>query len=324
MMETNASKRLKWVQLYEQIQNAGVVCLKCGISRPTLRKWLRRYHEFGIDGLKDQSKRPMHIPIRKVGVDEEGRILDLRKKRKLGARRIQSELIRNYDFHIALSTIHKVLKRNNLSTMDRKVTRRKGKKRYNRPVPGDRVQMDVMKIAPGIYQYTAIDDCTRYKVLGLYPRRAAKNSLDFLDKVLEEMPFPIQRIQTDRGGEFLAYKFQEELMKNHIKFRPIRPFSPYLNGKVERTQKTDLEEFYSTVDLSNPQLPQLLEQWQDYYNAERPHSSIANCTPQERWHDLCLKIPFYEEVWDGYNPAKERIHIQRYSTDLTTRELSCK
>ena len=86
--------------------------------------------------------------------------------------------------------------------------------------------VDVCKIAPGLYQYTAIDDCKRYKVLRLYPRRAATNTLDFLDAVMEEMPFAFQRIQTDRGREFFAVKFQERLQEWGIKFRPIKPRSP--------------------------------------------------------------------------------------------------
>ena len=53
--------------------------------------------------------------------------------------------------------------------------------------------MDTMKIAPGVYQYTAIDDCSRWRVLGVYPRRAAKYTPQFLERVVEEMPFPIQR-----------------------------------------------------------------------------------------------------------------------------------
>lgn len=87
------------------------------------------------------------------------------------------------------------------------------------------MQIDTCKIAPGLYQYTAIDDCTRTRVLALYSRRAAANSLPFLEKVVEEMPFPIQRIQTDRGREFFAYKFQERLMEHGIKFRPNKPRS---------------------------------------------------------------------------------------------------
>jgi transposase InsO family protein len=84
------------------------------------------------------------------------------------------------------------------------------------------------------YQYTAIDDCTRIRVLAVYPRRTAANSLLFLERLNEEMPFPVQAIQTDRGREFFAYCFQEKLMQYAIKFRPIKPASPHLNGKVER------------------------------------------------------------------------------------------
>ena len=108
--------------------------------------------------------------------------------------------------------------------------------------------MDTCKIAPGLYQYTAIDDCTRIRVLALYKRRSAANSLLFLEKVIEDFPFPIQRIQTDRGREFFAYTFQEKLMEYGIKFRPLKPASPHLNGKVERSQRTDLGEFNASMN----------------------------------------------------------------------------
>lgn len=69
--------------------------------------------------------------------------------------------------------------------------------------------MDTMQIAKGLFQYIAIDDCSRFRVLGLYKRRTAANTIDFIDRVIEEMPFPIQTVQTDRGTEFFAYKVQE-------------------------------------------------------------------------------------------------------------------
>jgi len=119
---------------------------------------------------------------------------------------------------------------------------RKGSTRYARLIPGERIQMDTCKIAPAVYQYTAIDDCTRIRVLAVYPRRSAANSLLFLERMIEEMPFPVQAIQTDRGRKFFAYCFQEKLMQYAIK-----PASPHLNGKVERSQRTDLDEFYPTV-----------------------------------------------------------------------------
>lgn len=68
-----------------------------------------------------------------------------------------------------------------------------------RLIPGDRVQLDTCKIAPGCYQYTAVDDCTRYRVLGIFHRRTAASTVAFLERLLEEMPCPVQRIQADRG-----------------------------------------------------------------------------------------------------------------------------
>ena len=75
------------------------------------------------------------------------------------------------------------------------------------------------------------------------------NTLKFLETVMEQLHFAIQRIQTDRGKEFFAYSVQDKLMEYGIKFRPIKPGSPHLNRKVERTQRADLDEFYSTVDI---------------------------------------------------------------------------
>ena len=202
-MDKDVRKRVRWVRLYEELGNAGVVCLKCGISRPTLRKWWKRYQESGLAGLQEESRRPKTSPNRKIFPEQEGLIADLRK-RKLGHRRIQNELARLHNLSFSTATIHKALQRLNKPLLNTKRPFRKIVTRYNRPIPGDRVQMDVCKIAPGLYQYTAIDDCTRYKVLRLYSRRAASNTLDFLDAVIEEMPFAFQRIQTDRGLEFFA------------------------------------------------------------------------------------------------------------------------
>jgi len=54
-------------------------------------------------------------------------------------------------------------------------------------------------------------------------------------------------------------------MEYGIKFRPIRPASPHLNGKVERSQRTDLDEFYPTIDLKSSDLSQQLQEWQDLF-----------------------------------------------------------
>lgn len=57
-MKNEVKKRFEWVKLYETIGNAGAVCLRCGITSPTLTKWGKRFKESGIDGLSELSRRP--------------------------------------------------------------------------------------------------------------------------------------------------------------------------------------------------------------------------------------------------------------------------
>ena len=318
-MDRDPQKRLGWIKLYEETKDAGLVCRRCGISRPTLRKWWRRYQEQGIEGLNNQSKRPKHIPSKKVLEQQENWILELRRERKLGVRRIQSELERHHNYSLSLSTIQKVLQKHQVKPLQ-KIRRHKEIKRYQCDIPGERVQMETCKIGPGVYQYTAVDDCTRYKVVAIYSRVSTKNTLLFLEKLIEEMPFPIQRIQTDRGKEFFAYQVQETLMEWGIKFRPIRPRSPHLNGKVERAQRTDLEEFYSTVDIHQPDLAERLQEWQHYYNWDRVHGSIGT-PPMDKFHKLISKTPFCDEVIELYDPEKEHIQEQEYKAEERLREL---
>lgn len=154
--------RLGWVRLYKQTGDAGLVCRRCGISRPTLRKWWRRYQAEGEVDLVSRSCRPHRSPRRKVFARGEALILELRRTRKLGIKRLRIELIREHGLRLAPDTIHKVLVRHSEDQLRRPRLRRKGTRRYSRPIPGDRVQVDVCKISGGLYQYTAIDDCSRW------------------------------------------------------------------------------------------------------------------------------------------------------------------
>lgn len=307
--------RLGWVELYARCGDAGFVCRRCGISRPTLRKWWRRYQTTGAAGLTDKSRRPKHLAAQKIFAEQETLILSLRRDRRLGVKQLRNELIRHHDLTLSLDTIHRVLVRHGEQVLKRPCRRVKGTRRYNRPIPGDRIQMDVCKICPGVYQYTAIDDCSRYKVLGVYRRRTAKNTLDFLDRVIEEMPFGIQRVQTDRGLEFFAEAAQQRLLDWGIKFRPIPPRSPHLNGKVERTQRTDLEEFWTAIDPKGPGINDLLAEWQHHWNWNRPHTALAGASPIDRVIALMDRTPMREEVEASFDPAIERIRQSNYRLD---------
>ncbi|MCF3111668.1 DDE-type integrase/transposase/recombinase [Niabella sp. CC-SYL272] len=123
-------------------------------------------------------------------------------------------------------------------------------KRYSKEIPGERVQLDVTKVRSKAYQFTAIDDCTRMKVIRVYPNKKAESSIHFLGEILDTFYLPVQRIRTDWGTEFFNEGFQYELHEHFIKYRPIKPRSPHLNGKVERTQQTDKVEFWSLFDIN--------------------------------------------------------------------------
>jgi transposase InsO family protein len=155
----------------------------------------------------------------------------------------------------------------------------------------------------------------------LYKKRTAANTLDFLDQIMDSLPFPIQCIQTDRGQEFFAYEVQKRLIEYGIKFRPIRPASPHLNGKVERSQRTDLDEFYSSIDIKSLNLEEELGLWKHYYNWHRPHSSLGGETPNEKYTELIHETPLYEEVNAKFDPTKERIKSQEYNHDSKIKKL---
>lgn len=236
-MNREIQQRLLWVKLYETSGDAGFVCRRGGISRPTLRKWWRKYLAQGLAGLESHSRRHKvyHQRNRHLrSCSDSGVTFSAKSGCKTYSKRVKTT-----SFNLTgNSNNHKVLCQNQVKSVV-KFRRKADFIRYEHPVPGDRVQMDTCKIGPALYQYTSLGDCTRYRVLSLYSRRTAANTLDFIDCVIEEMPFPIQRFQTDRGREFFVVKVQERLQEYGIKFRPNKPASPHLNGKVERSQKTD-------------------------------------------------------------------------------------
>src|SRR5207245_4027641 len=153
------------------------------------------------------------------------------------------------------------------------------------------VQLDVKFIEPlkrsgrRHYQFTAIDDCTRLRVLRIYERLNQKTAIQFVDYVLQKLPFRVERIQTDNGSEFGA-AFHWHVQDLGIEHVYIRPRTPRLNGKVERSHRIDAEEFYRLLDgvvVDDAKVfTTKLQEWEDYYNFQRPHGALGGQTPYER------------------------------------------
>lgn len=273
--------------------NVSATCRYYGISRPTFYKWLNRFDEVGEDGLRDGSCRPHHSPGA-THTEIVGKIIYLRQHYHFGPRKISMYLLRYHDIAISPSGVWRILKRldmNRLPASQRYKPHDRRWKRYEKQLPGNRLQVDVKFIEPiggarkKHYQFTAIDDCTRLRVLRVYPRNNQKTAIQFIDYVLEKLPFSVECIQTDNGAEFQG-AFHWHVLDRGIGHVYIKPKTPRLNGKVERSHRIDAEEFYRLLDgvvIDDTKLfTEKLQEWEDFYNFHRPHGGLDGQTPYER------------------------------------------
>ncbi|MFI6078670.1 IS481 family transposase [Actinoplanes sp. NPDC051343] len=311
--DRQAQYRLAVLRHAEEVTgNVARTCRYYGISRPTFYKWRRRYQDEGLAGLRDRSSAPHHCP-NATHADIVNKIVYLRQNYHFGPVKIQMYLKRYHDITITSSAIYNILVRlglNRLPASQRYTSRKKRWKRYEKPLPGNRLQMDVKFIEPiGVpagaaptkapitgtlpkqrrrarcYQFTAIDDCTRLRVLRIYPRCDQKTAIQFLDYVLQRLPFRVEVIQADNGAEFQT-AFHWHVLDKGIAHTYIKPASPHLNGNVERSHRIDAEEFYRMLDGvvidDTGVFNDKLREWEDYYNYHRPHGALDGQTPYER------------------------------------------
>ena len=192
------------------------------------------------------------------------------------------------------SGVWRILKRldlNRLPASQRYKRLDKRWKRYEKQLPGHQVQIDVKFVEP-LKGAARPADQPAHQVLpvhcdrrlhpaagaAIYPRCDQKTAIQFVDYVLERLPFPVQIIQTDNGAEFQS-AFHYHVLDKGIGHRYIKPRTPRLNGKVERSHRIDAEEFYALLDglvIDDAKIfNNKLKEWEDYYNYHRPHGGLA-------------------------------------------------
>jgi transposase InsO family protein len=289
-----AARRLAIIRHAEEMSgNVAATCRYYGVSRQSFYKWLRRYEELGPEGLRDRSRRP-HVSPNATSTEVVGKILYLRQSYHFGPHKIAMYLKRYHDVVISPSGVWRILRRLGMSRLPTSQRYRRHVdrwKRYEKPLPGHRVQVDVKFIAPlagsrrKYYQFTAIDDCTRIRVLRIYDRLDQKRAIQFVDYILEKLPFKVEVIQTDNGGEF-GSQFHYHVLDRGIGHVYIKPATPRLNGKVERSHRIDQEEFYrqlqGVVIDDTRVFNDRLQEWERFYNFDRPHGALGGQTPYER------------------------------------------
>lgn len=272
-------------------ENGSVVktCRYFGVGRSTFYRWRELYTKFGEKGLINRPPIPKQHYNRTPSAIEE-KVVHLRKNYHLGSIRITWYLERYHCIKISDATVTRILRRSGLNRLPRGTRVRKlHTKRYNKQVPGHHIQMDVkfltfkgkqgQKIRR--FQYTAIDDATRVRALKIYDRHTQANAIDFVDHVIKKFPFRIKEIRTDNGHEFQA-KFHWHVEDQGIRHAYIKPASPQLNGKVERSHRSDEQEFYQLLSYKDDvDLEEKLHEWEKFYNFHRPHGAFNGKTPYE-------------------------------------------
>ena len=217
-------------------------------------------------------------------------ILHLRRTYQMGPIRIVWYLERYHGIKTSDATVYRVCKHHGMNRLPNRTGRRAvHTRRYQQQVPGHPVQVDVkfltLKRKRGgpvrRYPYTAIDDATRVRALKIYKRHTQANAIDFIDFVVEKFPFRIQTIRSDRGHQFQAL-FHWHVANTCLEHVYIKARTPQLNGKVERSHRTDKDEFYQLLTYKGDvDLEKKLEVWERFYNYDRSHGAHRGETTYE-------------------------------------------
>ncbi|MCH8837906.1 MAG: IS481 family transposase [Candidatus Marinimicrobia bacterium] len=287
--ELKYRKKLLVLEYARGIGNNAEACRDFNIPDSSFYEWKKAYEKEGKAGLR--RKRPVaYSHPKKIPIQVAEKILQIRRAYQLGPERIMWYLERYHGISVSESTVYRILARNGLNRLAKTAPRRAlHTKRYAKTVPGHHIQVDVkfltLKDDEGHkvrrYQYTAIDDATRVRALQIYRKHNQQCAIEFINYVIEKFPFRINTIRTDRGHEFQA-KFHWHVEDQGMKHVYIKPRSPQLNGKVERSHRTDQQEFYQLLTYTDDvDLNRKLEAWEQFYNYDRPHGAFAGKTPYE-------------------------------------------
>jgi transposase InsO family protein len=262
-----------------------------------------RYHQHGQAGLQDRPSIAHHHP-RRVPASVEAEICRLRRTHKLGPARIAPRVGR------PASTVHRVLVRHGLgrlAVLDRPTGR--VIRRYERARPGELVHIDVKKLGRipdggghrvhgrspstprgrGIgydYIHSAVDDHSRLASSEVLADEHTLTCTGFLRRALEFYAahgIQVQRVLTDNAGGYTSGLFGAVLAASGATHKRTRPYRPQTNGKVERFNRTLLNEWaYVQLYTSNQQRTAALDDWLHLYNHHRAHTALGGHPPISR------------------------------------------
>jgi transposase InsO family protein len=276
------------------------VARRNGVTRQTVHSWLRRYAEGGMAALADKSSRPATCP-HQMPVVIEARVVQLRRMHPAwGPRSIRTQLGKEGFTPLpGRSSIYRTLVRHRLLEPTKRKRTRADYKRWERSRSMELWQMDIVGrfyLADGTEMkvVTGVDDHSRFCICARVVARAtAKPVCEALQWALHTHGVPSQ-ILTDNGKVFTArfgpgpgpVLFDRICANNDIRHLLTAPYSPTTTGKVERFHKTMRHDFlvaHDRVHRNIEELQEALDAWVDEYNTQRPHQSLGDRPPTERF-----------------------------------------
>jgi transposase InsO family protein len=293
--DNNIQIKLELFILSLKLDNVSEACARRGFGRSFYYKWWRRFKSsnFKLSALNERTRKPKRSP-RKLARSKEEKIIELRSQGN-GCRMIKAILDRANKGH-STSTINHVINKRQKPIRIKNKKLNPHNRRYEMPIPGQRLQLDVKYFPHRIkgknaYIYVAVDECTRWRYTKAYDTLNGLLTVEFMKEVVAHAPFPIFCIQTDNGQEF-TFRFLSE-KKEHpldiwckevgIGHRCIPPGVKELNGKVERSHRIDEQYFYWRAPRESIEgLNMAMRDWIAYYNNSRPHGGLGYITPQEK------------------------------------------
>lgn len=281
------------ISAYKRTGNASATASLLGIHRTTVYRWLIRGKSvtgyFKWRGVKRKSTKP-HTIHYKLSIPMREEILSLKNKKHIGAKKLQ------YRLHLPISsqTVHRFLKVKGLTVKQPRWRRPRFQNGFAMRPSNTKnlgyLQMDTKHVTPElsglsttVYEYAAIDIISRYKLAVLLPDISAESARMAVEYFLKWFPFKVAYIQTDNGLEYQS-EFDVFCQKHEINHYFIHKNAPNENAVIERSFKTDQEEFYFWLDKAPQHIGELNGWLQKFildYNTWRPHQSLNYKTPME-------------------------------------------
>lgn len=314
LLTSKAKWRLKVIDWHRNHQ--GKIALTArhfGLTRYTVRSWLKRFNQSGIASLNDKSHRPKHLRKPTTAWEIVMAVVKLRQQYPAWSKYKIEALLKQKDIKVSASTIGRILKKrgliNHQLSKKRSKSARHPKARFPKGLkissPGEMVQMDTKHImlssGKRYYQFTAIDVLSKRRVLEVYPSESSRNGAVFLKQCLKEFPFKVKAVQTDNGATFLK-EFELLVKAKKLPHYFIYPRQAKQNTYVEISHQADKREFYQQGNVYQDfkTMRDKIKEWEDIWNRIRPHEALGQISPND----------YLEKYNKGRIPTKDVITLQ--------------